>query len=49
MTIIYMDEQMRLQEPANENQKIDRDVFCPGIEVGKVISTPLNPVIYHTK
>lgn len=46
MTIIYMDEQMRLHEPANENQKIDRDVFCPGIKVGEVISTPLNPVIY---
>jgi hypothetical protein len=46
MTIIYMDEQMRLKEPDNENQKIDRDVFCPGVKVGEIISTELNPVIF---
>jgi ectoine hydroxylase-related dioxygenase (phytanoyl-CoA dioxygenase family) len=46
MTIIYMDEQMRLKEPDNENQKVDRDVFCPGVQVGEIISTELNPVIF---
>ena len=46
MTIIYMDERMKLMKPANENQKIDRDVFCPGIKEGEIISTPLNPIIY---
>ena len=46
MTIIYMDEQMRLKEPDNENQKVDRDVFCPGVQVGETISTELNPVIF---
>jgi len=46
MTIIYMDEYMHLQQPANKNQKIDRDAFCPGIKVGDIISTPLNPIIY---
>jgi ectoine hydroxylase-related dioxygenase (phytanoyl-CoA dioxygenase family) len=46
MTIIYMDEQMRLKEPDNENQKIDWDVFCPDVKVGEIISTELNPVIF---
>jgi ectoine hydroxylase-related dioxygenase (phytanoyl-CoA dioxygenase family) len=45
MTIIYMDENMRLKKPANENQKIDRDVWCPGTKIGEIISTELNPVI----
>jgi ectoine hydroxylase-related dioxygenase (phytanoyl-CoA dioxygenase family) len=46
MTIIYMDEQMCLKEPDNENQKIDWDVFCPGVKVGEIIATELNPVIF---
>jgi ectoine hydroxylase-related dioxygenase (phytanoyl-CoA dioxygenase family) len=46
MTIIYMDEHMRLKEPDNENQKIDWDVFCPSVKVGEIISTELNPEIF---
>lgn len=47
MTIIYMDDQMRLQEPVNENQKIDREVFCPGVQVGEIINSEMTPVIYN--
>lgn len=46
MTIIYMDIDMRLKEPENDNQVVDRDVFCPGIGVGEIVDSPLNPVIY---
>lgn len=46
MTIIYMDVDMRLAEPANDNQAIDRAAFCPGAMVGEVIDTALNPVIW---
>ncbi len=49
MTIIYMDEIMRLKEPANENQKIDWDVWCPGVKIGEIISTELNPVIFSNE
>jgi ectoine hydroxylase-related dioxygenase (phytanoyl-CoA dioxygenase family) len=45
MTVIYMDSSMRLQEPENENQKQDWEVWCPGAVVGEVINTPLNPVV----
>jgi ectoine hydroxylase-related dioxygenase (phytanoyl-CoA dioxygenase family) len=46
MTIIYMDEEMRLIEPKNKNQKKDWDDWCPGAQVGEIINSPLNPVLY---
>lgn len=49
MTIIYMDENMKLAQPVNENQEEDRSVFCGLTEVGQVIDGPLNPIIYSTK
>ena len=45
MTIIYMDIDMRLKEPENENQAQDRRGCCPGIEVGEIIASPENPVL----
>lgn len=47
MTIIYMDKEMRLKEPENDNQKLDRDTFCPGVQAGEVIATELNPILYE--
>ena len=46
MTIIYMDKDMRLKEPINENQIADWETWCPGAEIGEVINTPLNPILY---
>ncbi len=46
MTIIYMDKEMRLKHPENENQLLDWQTWCPGALIGKVIETPLNPVLY---
>lgn len=46
MTIIYMDKNMRLKSPKNEGQTNDWITWCPGAEVGKIIDTPLNPVLY---
>jgi ectoine hydroxylase-related dioxygenase (phytanoyl-CoA dioxygenase family) len=48
MTVIYMDSEMRLKEPENENQKIDRDAFCPDTKPGEIIQTSLNPLIFQT-
>ncbi|MGZ8558214.1 MAG: phytanoyl-CoA dioxygenase family protein [Chitinophagaceae bacterium] len=47
MTVIYMEKDMRLKEPENENQQADWDTWCPGAVVGEVIDTPLNPVLYE--
>ena len=46
MTMIYMDKDMELKAPENKNQQLDWDTWCPGAEIGKLIDTELNPVIY---
>jgi ectoine hydroxylase-related dioxygenase (phytanoyl-CoA dioxygenase family) len=46
MTIIYMDKDMRLKTPENENQQLDWETWCPGAKIGEVINTALNPVLY---
>lgn len=47
MTIIYMDKDMKLKEPENENQIEDWQVWCPQATVDAVIDTPLNPVLFE--
>jgi hypothetical protein len=45
MTIIYMDADMTVAEPANENQAGDLRAWMPGAEPGSAPDTPLNPVL----
>jgi len=47
MTVIYMDVDMRLKEPENENQVRDRAGCCPGVEEGEIIDSSENPVLYE--
>lgn len=46
MTIIYMDKEMRLKQPENKNQINDWNTWCPGVSVGEVINSSINPVLY---
>jgi ectoine hydroxylase-related dioxygenase (phytanoyl-CoA dioxygenase family) len=46
MTIIYMDKDMVLKSPENENQTNDWNTWCPGATIGEIIDTPINPVLY---
>lgn len=46
MTVIYMDQDMRLAEPQNKYQKSDWEGWCPGAKIGELIDTPLNPVLW---
>ena len=46
MTVIYMDEQMTLKQPENSNQQLDWETWCPGAEVGQIVDTPINPVLF---
>ncbi|MCG2617056.1 phytanoyl-CoA dioxygenase family protein [Terrimonas sp. NA20] len=43
MTIIYMDKNMKLKTPQNENQVNDWHTWCPGAIPGEIIRSPLNP------
>jgi ectoine hydroxylase-related dioxygenase (phytanoyl-CoA dioxygenase family) len=47
MTVIYMDKDMRLKQPENDNQVADWNTWCPGAKIGEVINSPLNPILYE--
>ena len=46
ITIIYMDKDMRLKQPENDGQQNDWETWCPGVEVGAIVDSPINPVLY---
>jgi ectoine hydroxylase-related dioxygenase (phytanoyl-CoA dioxygenase family) len=46
MTVIYMDKDMKLKQPENENQVNDWNTWCPGATIGAIINSPINPVLY---
>ena len=46
-TIIFMDKEMTLKEPENKNQLNDWNTWCPGVKVGEVIGSRLNPITYQ--
>jgi ectoine hydroxylase-related dioxygenase (phytanoyl-CoA dioxygenase family) len=46
MTIIYMDRDMVLKNPDNINQQNDWETWCPGANIGEIINSPLNPILY---
>ena len=46
MTIIYMDQEMKLVAPTHAYQYENRNLWCPGTRVGEVIATPKNPGVY---
>jgi len=46
MTVIYMDQDMRLARPANPMQESDWKEWMPGARIGELIDTSLNPVLY---
>ncbi len=48
MTMIYMDENIRLTAPRNKNHVADLERWAPGLATGDVLESPLNPVIYSS-
>jgi ectoine hydroxylase-related dioxygenase (phytanoyl-CoA dioxygenase family) len=46
MTIIYMDENIRLSPPRNKNHLQDMAAWMPGLHPGDRLSSPLNPILY---
>jgi ectoine hydroxylase-related dioxygenase (phytanoyl-CoA dioxygenase family) len=49
MTMIYMDENIRIAAPANKNQEQDRQDWCAGLPVGSLLEGPLNPVLWSAR
>lgn len=46
MTIIYMEDGVRLAVPTSKAQQKDWDSWMPGARIGEVVDTALNPVLY---
>lgn len=49
MTVIYMEEDMKLKAPENPGQLNDWNTWCPGAKLDAVIETELNPVLFSNK
>ncbi len=47
MTVIFMDSDMKLKHPENDNQIRDWNTWCPGAIIGEVINSPINPILYQ--
>ncbi|MCW3820525.1 phytanoyl-CoA dioxygenase family protein [Micromonospora sp. DR5-3] len=47
MTIIYIDADITVAEPVNENQRIDREAWFGDTPVGQVPDTELTPILYR--
>ena len=49
MTMIYMDEHIRVTPPKNKNHIADMERWMPGLKPGDKLESALNPVIYSTE
>lgn len=47
MTVIFMDKNMKLKKPENNNQQKDWEVWCQGAKINEIIDTPLNPIMFQ--
>jgi ectoine hydroxylase-related dioxygenase (phytanoyl-CoA dioxygenase family) len=46
LTVIYYAADARVAAPANDNQRVDMEVFLPGCRAGDAAASELNPVLY---
>ena len=47
MTVIYMDKDMRIKKPENEGQDKDWKTWCPGVKIGDIASSQINPILFE--
>ncbi len=47
MTVIYIEDGIRVAQPKSTSQENDLRTWMPGASVGDVIASELNPVLYH--
>jgi ectoine hydroxylase-related dioxygenase (phytanoyl-CoA dioxygenase family) len=47
-TIIYIDRDTHLAAPRNKNQIDDWNAWCPGVKIGEIVNSRLNPVVYES-
>lgn len=48
-TVIYIDQEMKLADPRNQNQRNDWNMWSPSSKIGQVMADVLNPVLFSRK
>ena len=46
MTIIYIDKDITLKAPENGGQLNDWKTWCPGVKIGSVVNSNINPILF---
>jgi ectoine hydroxylase-related dioxygenase (phytanoyl-CoA dioxygenase family) len=46
MTVIYMEDGIRLVKPRNKHQQQDGEAWLPGCKIGEIANSKLNPVLW---
>lgn len=49
MTMIYLEETARLIAPKHKNHQQDWDAWMPGVKVGEIVNSPINPVLWSSR
>jgi ectoine hydroxylase-related dioxygenase (phytanoyl-CoA dioxygenase family) len=49
MTVIYLEEDARLIAPKHKNHQQDWDAWMPGVKVGEIVNSPINPVLWSSR
>lgn len=49
MTVIYLEEDARLIAPKHKNHQQDWDAWMPGVKIGEMVNSPLNPVLWSSR
>lgn len=47
MTMIYIEDGIRLIRPRHKNHENDWNTWMPGVEIGGIVDSPMNPVLYR--
>jgi len=49
MTMIYVDEDIRLLDPKTKAHRRDQELWCPEVDVDQVLDGPLNPILWTSR
>lgn len=47
MTVIYMDKDICVKKPENKGQDNDWKTWCPGVKIGGIANSPINPILFE--
>lgn len=49
MTVIYIEDGIRLIQPRHKNHENDWNTWMPGVQIGAVVDSPMNPLLYRAE